>query len=160
MNPATLTIQLAEECIFIGATRILPKGRPLGDLTQLLGPVSRVLPLYHKDVLQSMLHIYDQLGLRFWAHAGMIREVQVVLETEERAVFPVHGFSGELVYRGQPVPLPMPGSLLTSGQLAGFVRDDDAARWSMTAYEAQLPQLRYYAIVHSITGNVKSISII
>ncbi|GAB3634456.1 hypothetical protein GCM10027422_00460 [Hymenobacter arcticus] len=159
MNLAILTIQLFEEYICIGATKILPKGRPVDALIQLLGPVDRVLPLYHKGVLQSLLYIYDQLGLRFWTHAGVIGEVQVVLETGERDVFPVHSFSGKLVYRGQLVPLPMPGNLLMSGQLPGFVRDDDAARWHMIAYEAQLPPLRYYAIVHSVTGNVQSISV-
>jgi len=109
----------------------------------------------------NTLYLYDELGLRFWADpsTSLVGELQLVLETQPRAVFPTHPFAGLLSYQGQPLALPVPASQLAQGKWPGFRLNGDYQHYAWSVYELNTPCLRYAAFISRTTDNVEWISI-
>lgn len=153
------SVRLAAESATVGGAPLLPRHSTVADLAAALGPPSRVLPLYYKEVLQNTLYLYDELGIRFWAVHEVVTEWQLVLETKAADVFPKQAYTGALDYQGQALPVPLPGHLLASGQLPGFVLDGDAQQYGVTTYRCAGPPLTYAATLSRQTDNIATISV-
>lgn len=154
-----LSVRLAAAFVGVGGAQLQPRRSTVADLTAALGPPSRVLPLYYKEVLQNTLYLYDELGIRFWAKNDVVTEWQLVLETKAADVFPKQAYTGALDYLGLALPVPLPGSLFATGQLPGFVLDTDAQQYGVTTYRRAGPPLTYKATLSRQTGNVATVSV-
>jgi len=152
-----LAIHLTPTLLELGAVALAPRGSSVADLLRALGPPTRCLTLS----ATSTLYLYDQLGLRFWAAptTGVVGEVQLVLETQPREVFPTHPFTGLLRYQGQRLALPVPASLLAQGTLPGFELEQEYQRYAWTVYALTTPSLRYTAFISRTTDHVEWLSI-
>ena len=129
----------------------------MAGLLRALGPPTRCLAVSPTNAL----YLYDQLGLRFWAApaTGLVGELQLVLETQPREVFPTQPFTGLLSYEGQPLALPVPAWRLAQGQLPGFQLNEDYQQYAWPVYELATPFLRYTAFVSRTTEYVEWLSI-
>jgi len=154
---ATLSIQLTATAIELGTMALVPRGHPISDLLRALGPPTRCLAMSATNTL----YLYDELGLRFWADPNtcLVGELQLVLETQPRAVLPTHPFAGLLSYQGQPLALPVPASRLAQGKWPGFRLNEDYQQYAWSVYELRTPYLRYAAFISRTTDNVEWVSI-
>lgn len=153
------SVSLAENVVTLGPVQLVPRLSRVEAVAAALGQPSRVLPLYYKEVLQNTLYLYDELGIRFWAKNEVITEWQLVLETKAAEVFPTRAYTGPLAYQGQTLALPLPGSLLATGQLPGFQLDTDAKQYGITTYRSTGLPLTYVVTVSRLTPNVAIISV-
>ncbi len=130
---------------------------PVKDLLGALGPPTRCREMS----ATSTLYLYDQLGLRFWADPviSLVSELQLVLETQSRPVFPTESFAGPLSYQGQPLTLPVPASQLAQGKWPGFRPNVDYQKYAWSVYELHTPCLCYTAFISRTTDNVEWLSI-
>ena len=118
-----LSINLTAASVELGGGALVPRGSPAAGLLRALGPPTRCLMVSPTNAL----YLYDQLGLRFWVAptTSLVGELQLVLETQPRAVFPTQPVTGLLSYEGQPVALPVLAGRLAQGQVPGFQLNED-----------------------------------
>lgn len=160
MTNYPLDIRLASEYITIGPVPLVPRGSPVEKLLQVLGQPTRVLAMSHEGVLINELYIYDTAGIRFWAKTGIIGELQLVFELEDRESFPYAPFVGSLEYERYTLTGPISGDLFTTGKLADFVQDTDQLQYNRIVYKAKKARLTYTALINSNTNTLSYISII
>ncbi|MDQ2771452.1 MAG: hypothetical protein M3Y54_13250 [Bacteroidota bacterium] len=89
---AALDIRLTEEYMTIGLVALIPRANKAEKLVPLLGPPNRIMDLQYNNTV----YIYDQFGIRLWAEAGVVSELQLALETEARDTFPKSAFVGPI----------------------------------------------------------------
>ena len=152
---SALDVRLGDDYITVGPVAFIPRGKAVSDLIFILGAPSRSMALEY-----SVLHIYDHLGLRFWAKNGVVSEFQIVLETEDHYALPSQAFVGLLQYRGQVLIIPVPGSLFSEREIRDFVQDTDPLQYGVVTYDAKLPRLTYSATMSKRTGNLQYLSIV
>ncbi len=156
---AALDIRLADDYITIGPVVLVPRGSTVSEVTRVLGAPDRILPLNHNNVLINTLYLYDNIGIRFWAKAEVVSELQVVFETEKRETFPANSFVGPLQYKNYVLLPPVPSSAFRSNKLIGFVQDLERLQYDRVVYEAKNTKIKYTALVNRITDNIQYISV-
>ena len=115
--------------------------------------------MQYDNVLVNTLYIYDQLGIRFWAKADVVSELQIILETEKRETFPTHSFIGSFEYKGRVLLPPVSGNIFTNGELAEFVQDNDSLQYDREVYVANTPLMKYTVLISNSTNSIKYISV-
>ena len=156
---AALDIRLADDYLTIGPVALVPRGSSVNEITRVLGPPDRILPMHYNNLFVNTLYLYDQLGIRFWAKAEVVSELQIVFETEERETFPVNSFVGPLQYKSYTLLPPVAGSTFMDNKLSGFVQDLERLQYDRVVYEAKTLKIKYTALVSKRTGDLQYLSI-
>ncbi len=159
MTSYPLDIRLTDDSVSVGPVALVPRGSTVDNLVLALGKADRILPMQYDNVLVNTLYIYDQLGIRFWAKADVVSELQIILETEKRETFPTHSFIGSFEYKGRVLLPPVSGNIFTNGELAEFVQDNDSLQYDREVYVANTPLMKYTVLISNSTNSIKYISV-
>ncbi len=109
-----------------------------------------------------LLYVFDDLGIRVWRENGLVKQVQAVLEKDQRNManlnFPGSVFKGQIFIKDMPLQTPLQLSDIKESKDVRIEKDNDSVQYKLHIYYLFVKERKYILWADKDDKKVISIS--